>query len=80
MRQVGANQDKFKVINFTDMITYYSPGALCIHNKIQLQFLMAMQGKIKIGFYAGEDGKTITAGQRDDFPHYIFLHMAFLKS
>jgi hypothetical protein len=74
MGQVGSNQYQFKIIDLVDMIPYNPPGPLRIHDKIQLEFLVAMKGEVKFGFYPRENGKTITAGKRDDLPEDVMHH------
>ena len=56
------------------MIAHHPPGSFGIVYKVQFQFFMVMQGKIKVRLYPGEDGKTITGSQRGNFPENILMH------
>ena len=63
-----------EVADLINMITYYTFSALCIHNKVELQFLMAMHRKIKFRFDPRKNRKAIALRQRGDLSEYIVLH------
>jgi hypothetical protein len=66
MREIGAYQYKFGVVNFFHMIPDYPPGPFRIYDQVQFHLLMVMQRKIELGFCPGKNGEAITAGEWGD--------------